>query len=485
MKRFIEGEDRRQATLLPDCLEDYVSDENPVRVIEAFIDELDLKALGFEGVVPEVTGRPSYHPATLLKIYLYGYLNRIPSSRRLERETQRNIELMWLTGRLMPDFKTIADFRRDDGPAIRAVCTQFVTLCRQLHLFTKAIVAIDGSTFKAVNNRDKNFTTAKVEKRMEQVEASIARYLDALERADHEDSDVAEDKTSRLKEKVEGLKRQMQSLKEMQKQVDAAPDNQVSLTDPDARSMATSGKGTGTVGYNVQMAVDAEHHLIVAHEVTNIGHDRSQLASMGKKALEATGHEEITALADRGYYHGDEVLACEGTGVLPCVPKTLTSNNPNRGLFSRHDFVYDAQNDYYTCPAGEILTKGAVRSDRRHGFDKYRNLAACLSCDLKPKCTPDSPSTRDKIKHIKRWEHEGVLDKMQARLDRLPKAMIIRRQTVEHTFGTLKAWMGSTHFLTRTLKNVRTEMSLQVLAYNMKRMINIFGVKPLIAAIAA
>jgi transposase len=485
MKRFIEGEDRRQATLLPDCLEDYVSDENPVRVIEAFIDELDLKALGFEGVVPEVTGRPSYHPATLLKIYLYGYLNRIPSSRRLERETQRNIELMWLTGRLMPDFKTIADFRRDDGPAIRAVCTQFVTLCRQLHLFTKAIVAIDGSKFKAVNNRDKNFTTAKVEKRMEQVEASIARYLDALERADHEDSDVAEDKTSRLKEKVEGLRLQMQSLKEMQKQVDAAPDNQVSLTDPDARSMATSGKGTGTVGYNVQMAVDAEHHLIVAHEVTNIGHDRSQLASMGKKALEATGHEEITALADRGYYHGEEVLACEGTGVLPCVPKTLTSNNPNRGLFSRHDFVYDAQNDYYTCPAGEILTKGAVRSDRRHGFDKYRNLAACLSCDLKPKCTPDSPSTRDKIKHIKRWEHEGVLDKMQARLDRLPKAMIIRRQTVEHTFGTLKAWMGSTHFLTRTLKNVRTEMSLQVLAYNMKRMINIFGVKPLIAAIAA
>ena len=378
MKRFIEGEDRRQATLLPDCLEDYVSDENPVRVIEAFIDELDLKALGFEGVVPEVTGRPSYHPATLLKIYLYGYLNRIPSSRRLERETQRNIELMWLTGRLMPDFKTIADFRRDDGPAIRAVCTQFVTLCRQLHLFTKAIVAIDGSKFKAVNNRDKNFTTAKVEKRMEQVEASIARYLDALERADHEDSDVAEDKTSRLKEKVEGLRRQMQSLKEMQKQVDAAPDNQVSLTDPDARSMATSGKGTGTVGYNVQMAVDAEHHLIVAHEVTNIGHDRSQLASMGKKALEATGHEEITALADRGYYHGDEVLACEGTGVLPCVPKTLTSNNPNRGLFSRHDFVYDAQNDYYTCPAGEILTKGAVRSDRRHGVDKYRNLAAEL-----------------------------------------------------------------------------------------------------------
>ncbi|MGA7325603.1 MAG: IS1182 family transposase [Rhodomicrobium sp.] len=485
MKRFIEGEERLQATLLPEYLEDYVSDENPVRVIEAFIDELDLKALGFERAEPEATGRPGYRPATLLKIYLYGYLNRIPSSRRLERETQRNIELMWLTGRLMPDFKTIAEFRRKNGPAIRAVCTQFVTLCRRLNLFTKAIVAIDGSKFKAVNNRDKNFTRAKAEKRIAQVEASIARYLDALERADREDSDVAEAKTSRLKEKIAGLKRQMHYLNEMQKQVEEAPDSQISLTDPDARSMATSGKGTGTVGYNVQMAVDAEHHLIIAHEVTNIGHDRSQLASMGKKALDATGQAEITALADRGYYNDAEVLACEGTGVLPCVPKTQTSNNPNRGLFSGEDFIYDAKNDHYTCPAGEVLTKAAVGAHRKHDFDRYRNLTTCLSCGLKPQCAPDSPSTRDNIKHIKRWVHEGVLDTMQTRLDRMPKAMTIRRQTVEHTFGTLKAWMGSTHFLTKTLKNVQTEMSLQVLAYNMKRMINMFGVKPLIAAIGA
>jgi hypothetical protein len=282
-----------------------------------------------------------------------------------------------------------------------------------------------------------------------------------------------------LKEKIAGLKRQMQNLKEMGKQVEAAPDKQISLTDPDARSMATSGRGTGMVGYNVQMAVDAKHHLIVAHEVINEGHDRSQLAAMGKKALEATGQEEITALADRGYYNGEEVLALEGTGVLPYVPKTQTSNNPNRGLFSGQDFIYDAQHDRYTCPAGEHLTKGAVRSDRQDNIDIYRNLAACLTCALKPQCTTD------KIRRVKRWQHEGVLDKMQARLDRLPEAMTIRRQTVEHAFGTLKAWMGATHFLTKTLKNVRTEMSLQVLAYNMKRMINMFGVKPLMAAIAA
>jgi len=281
MKRFVEGQDRSQLILLPECLDDYVGEENPVRVVDAFIDELDLAMLGFAGVIPEATGRPSYHPVTLLKIYLYGYLNRIQSSRRLERETRRNLELIWLTGRLMPDFKTIADFRRDNGAAIRAVCSQFVALCRRLNLFTQAVVAIDGSKFKAVNNRDKNFTVAKVGKRMEQVEASIARYLAALDRADREESEVAEAKSVRLKEKIAGLRRQMQSLKEIEQTVQAAPDQQVSLTDPDARSMATSGRGTGVVGYNVQIAVDAEHHLIVAHEVINPGHDRSQLAPMG------------------------------------------------------------------------------------------------------------------------------------------------------------------------------------------------------------
>jgi len=268
---------------------------------------------------------------------------------------------------------------------------------------------------------------------------------------------------------------QMQFLKEMEQQVQAAPDKQVSLTDPDARSMATSGRGTGMVGYNVQTAVDAEHHLIVAHEVTNLGHDRTQLAPMALKAKEATGCEEITSLADRGYFNGEQVLACEGTGVLPCVPKTLWPSE--RGLFTRQDFVFDAQNDCYTCPAGEKLTRGAARSDRKDDIDIYRHLTACFTCPLKPRCTPD------KLKRIKRWKHEGVLDKMQARLDRMPHAMGIRRQTVEHPFGTLKAWMGSTHFLTKTLEKVRTEMSLHVLAYNIKRLIQMFGVGPLIHAI--
>src|ERR1700747_3121288 len=316
MERFIDGEDRLQRTLLPNSLEDYVDPENPVRVIDIFIDELDLAVLGFSGTTPAATGRPAYHPSTMLKIYLYGYLNRGQAGRRPEREAQRNIELMWLTGRLAPDFKTIADFRKDNGAAIRAVCSQFVVLCRALGLFTRAVVAIDGSKFKAVNNRDKNYTVAKVIGRMEQVDASIARYLRALDQADRVESDIAEAKSVRLKEKIDGLRRQMRALKVMEQTVQDAPDQQVSLTDPDARSMATSGKGTATVGYNVQIAVDAEHDLIVAHEVTNQGYNRHQLAPMAVKAQQATGCQQITALADRGYFNGDQVLAFENTGVF-------------------------------------------------------------------------------------------------------------------------------------------------------------------------
>jgi transposase len=477
MHRFIVGEDRTQRTLLPNSLEDYVGEENPVRVVEVFIDELNLAALGFAGMRPAATGRPAYHPSTLLKIYLYGYLNRIQSSRRLEREAQRNIEVMWLVGRLAPDFKTIADFRKDNGAAIRAVCGQFVALCRRLKLFTRAVVAIDGSKFKAVNNRDKNYTVAKVAGRMEQVDASIARYLRALDRADREESDIAEAKSVRLKEKIAGLRQQMQALKVMEQTVQDAPDQQVSLTDPDARSMATSGKGTATVGYNVQIAVDAEHHLIVAHEVINQGYDRHQLAPMASKAQQATGCEQLTALADRGYFTGDQVLSCESTGVAPIVPKTLTSSETKRGFFTRQDFIYDAEHDHYTCPAGAKLTKATRRADHTEDLDFYRHLSACFTCSLRPRCTPT------KLRRSKRWVNEDVLDRMQDRLDRMPEAMGVRRQTVEHPFGTLKAWMGATHFLTRTLDKLRTEMSLHVLAYNLKRMITIFGVAPLMAAI--
>ena len=479
MGRFVEGEDRYQSLLLPESLDDYVDEDNPVRVIEAFIDALDLGRLGFDGMTPAVTGRPAYHPSTMLKIYLYGYLNRIQSSRRLEREAGRNIELMWLTGRLAPDFKTIANFRRDNGSAIGAVCSQFVLLCRRLNLFTAAVVAIDGSKFKAVNNRDKNYTVHKAAKRIEQVDASISRYLAALDRADREESDIPEAKVTRLKDKIAGLHRQMQDLKEMAKRVEAAPDQQVSITDPDSRSMATSGRGTGMVGYNVQTAVDTEHHLIVAHEVTNLGHDRTLLKPMADKAKDAMGGDALSAIADRGYFNGEQILECEGAGIVPLVPKPLTSSGTKRGLFTKQDFIYDAKQDHYICPAGQKLTRGAHRSDRDGNINFYRNLTACFTCTLKSRCT------LEKLRRIRRWDYEAVLDTMQKRLDHMPDAMAIRRRTVEHPFGTLKAWMGATHFLTKTLKKVKTEMSLHILAYNIKRMIQMFGVLPLIKAISA
>jgi transposase len=475
MKRYVEGENRSQSTLFPESLDDYIAEDNPVRVVDVFVDELDLKALGFEGAEPEETGRPAYHPGTLLKIYIYGYLNRIQSSRRLERETQRNVELIWLTGRLSPDFKTIADFRKDNGKAIRRVCREFVVLCRSLNLFSEAIVAIDGSKFKAVNNRDKNFTDHKLKARMQQLEESIARYLADLDRADRDPTLVTEARAEHLKQKVETVKVQMQRLKQIGKQMAAAPDGQVSLTDPDARSMATSGHRTGVVGYNVQTAVDAKTHLIVTHEVTNRGSDRSQLSSIAKQTREAMGVEKLTALADRGYFKGEEILECERAGIDALVSKPQTSNNQAKGQFDKRDFRYIAADDEYQCPAGQRAIWRFTTIEHGMTLHKYWS-SACPRCPIKAQCT-----TGD-YRRIARWEHEAVLEAMQARLYQMPQASRIRRQTVEHAFGTLKAWMGSTHFLTKTLPRVSTEMSLHVLAYNLKRAMQIVGIVALMQA---
>jgi len=428
--------------------------------------------------VPEVTGRPAYHPGLLLKIYVYGYINQIGSSRRLERETQRNVEMMWLTGRLAPDFKTIADFRKDNGPAIRATCRQFIALCRRLDLFTQAVAAIDGSKFKAVNTRDKNFTKAKLKKRMEQVEASIERYMAALETADRQEGEAAQAKSVRLKEKIAALREQMQAFKALEPAVIAAPDQQISLSDPDARSMATSGRGSGIVGYNVQSAVDAKHHLIVAHEVTNVGHDRDQLSIMAGQAKTAMGVAVLDVLADRGYFKGEEVLACEPLGVTPYVPKPLTSGSKAKGRFGKQDFIYIAEDDAYRCPADQRLTRRCTSVENGMDLHVYWTTT-CGDCPLKTQCTSG------KERRIKRWEHEAVIDAMQDRLDRKLDAMRIRRATVEHPFGTLKAWMGATHFKTKTLDKVRTEMSLYVLAYNLKRVIAILGAAPLMQAMRA
>ena len=479
MRRFVEGVDRGQTTLFRECLEDWIGEDNPVRVIDAFVEELDLAELGFDGVDPEATGRPSYHPSVLLKLYIYGYLNRVQSSRRLEYEAGRNVEVMWLTGRLVPDHKTIADFRKDNGSAIREVCARFVVLCRAIGLLTQASVAIDGSKFKAVNNRDKNFTRAKMERRMAQIEESVARYLEQLDTADRQEpSEALLTKTNRLKEKIETLKQQMRRLERLKVEMLATPDQQISLTDPDARSMATSGRGSGVVGYNVQIAVEAKHHLIVMHEVTNDGTDRSQLSHVANETKAVLDVDKLDAVADRGYFDSEEILACENAGITVTLPKPMTSNSKAQGRFGKQDFRYLAEEDVYICPAGEKLAYRYTTEENGLVLRRYWTNA-CQSCAIKQSCTTG------KERRIARWEHEHVLEAVQRRLDEHPEKMRQRRETVEHPFGTIKARMGATHFLMKTLPKVATEMALHVLAYNLIRVMNIVGVRPLMAAMTA
>jgi transposase len=479
MKRFIEGASRSQSTLFPECVEDWVSEDNPVRVVDVFVDELDLGTLGFDGVDPKSTGRPSYHPSVLLKLYIYGYLNRVQSSRRLEREAGRNVEVMWLTGRLVPDHKTIADFRKDNGPAIRKVCSTFVALCRQIGLLAEVSVAIDGSKFKAVNTRDKNYTKAKLKRRMTQIEESVDRYLHQLSSADRQEPSLARTtNTDRLTGKIETLKDEMKRVKALETRVLETSGQQISLSDPDARSMATSGRGSGMVAYNVQSAVDIKHHLIVAHEVTNVGNDRSALADMAKLTKDTLRTDTLDVVADRGYFSSIEVLKCEEAGITVTMPKTLTSSGKLRGRFVKADFVYVAADDVYRCPAGEHLTLRYTTEERGLTLSRYWTNA-CKDCAIRDQCTTGSE------RRITRWKHEHLLEAMQQRLDENPERMRQRRETVEHPFGTIKSWMGYTHFQMKTLKNVGTEMALHVLAYNIKRVINIIGLGPLLAAIKA
>jgi transposase len=477
MKRFIEGEDRSQSTLFPERLDDYIAEDNAVRVIDAFVEKLDLGDLGFERAQPSDTGRPGYHPATMLKIYVYGYLNRIQSSRRLERESHRNVELIWLTGRLMPDFKTISDFRRDNRKAIRRVCLEFVGLCRELDLFSAALVAIDGSKFKAVNSRDKNFTRKSVARRLKKTQANIDRYLAKLDAVDAEEPEIREATAEELKQKIASMEAKMEELKQREAEVGAHPDKQVSLTDPDARSMMKAGGGS-EVGYNVQTAVDEKHHMIAAHEVTNATIDRRQLGHIAKQAKVALGAETLTVVADAGYYEGESIVDCYEAGIRALVPKIDTSASKAHGRYSKADFRYDAEHNEYICPAGERLTyrfDSVERGKRLWVYMRY----GCSSCPLKTKCTTGN------AKRLKRWEKEAILDKAEAELRKHPHAMRQRKQIAEHPYSTIKHWMGSTHFLTRRLPSVKAEMSLHILAYNLKRAINVLGATHIIEKLQA
>lgn len=478
MSGYVEGANREQSALFPERLEDWIDENNPVRVVDVFVDALNLAELDLARTPPGRMGRPKYRPSMLLKLYIYGYLNKVQSSRRLEREAGRNVEVMWLTGRLAPDHKTIADFRKDNGKAISKVCAQFVQLCRQIGLLTKVSVAIDGSKFKAVNHRDNNFTAAKLKTRLAHLEASAARYLADLDRMDRQDrKEVELAKVEHLQDKLERIQQEVKRLEEIRRDLEASPDKQISLIDPDSRSMTSKGAGTGTVGYNVQSVVDTESHLIITHEVTNTGSDRAQLTAMAQAAKDVLEVDKIDVVADRGYFSSKEILASHTAGITATMPKTNTSGNHKKGLYVKADFQYDAAQDVYICPAGQKLIYRFTGKEhdlrtRRYWFNR------CPVCPLHALCTTSNE------RRVSRWEHEHLLDDMQARLDENPEAMRERRSTVEHPFGTIKAWMGATHFQMKKLKNVSTEMALHVLAYNLTRVLNIIGVKDLMRAIA-
>jgi transposase len=475
MSHHVIGKSRSQATFFPEVLDDFVSTENPVRVIDVFVDELDLNELGFKGVVPKDTGRPNYHPAMLLKLYLYGYLNRIQSSRRLEREANRNIELMWLTERLAPDFKTISDFRKNNGEGIKQVCRTFIGLCRQLNMFSDAVVAIDGSKFKASNNKAKNYTPRKLEIEMARVEKHISKYLAQLDKSDDKEKETD---TSPIEEKIAWLKSRLTELKDLKDKVEAHPDKQISTTDLDSRMMK-SGMGV-KVCYNLQSAVDCKHHLIVAHDVTNTT-DKNQLCRMGTQAQEAVGINELTVLADKGYFSSQDIMDAQDAGMTPLVSKFDTSGNDKKGFFKKSLFLYDVEKDLYLCPAEQELTPKGTVTDKGLLYRTYCcSIMICRACSMKSKCSK-SPQPR----RIRRWEHADRIDMMTEILESKPDSMIIRKQTVEHPFGTIKLWMGATHLLTRGFKGVSTEMNLHVLAYNLKRMISIFSVSGLIKEMMA
>jgi transposase len=477
MAGFIEGISRDQTTLFPERLDEWIGEDHLVRVVDLFVDQLNLPGLGFQRHTAARMGRPGYHPAVLLKLFIYGYLNRIPSSRRLECEAGRNVEVMWLTGRLVPDHKTIAEFRRQNGPAIRKTCAKFVELCRRIGVLKGEVVAVDGSKFKAVNNRDRNFTKGKIASRLAHLEAEVGRYIEEADRIDRQETGAARtERAAHLTGRYHRICKEIERLLAMEEKLADALDGQISLTDPDARAMATRAQHSGHVGYNVQSVVDAETHLIVAHEVTNQGHDRDLLTKMAKQAKAALQREDMHILADKGYFSALEILACHNASITATVPRSDTSGARSKGHYVKADFAYDHSADIYRCPAGQALTHRTTTEQQGLQMRRYWTNA-CKTCALKKHCTTGYE------RRVSRWEHEHLVEASNARRRSPAAPMSVRRSTVEHPFGTIKSWTGPCHFLTRRLGGVSTEMALNVLAYNIKRMVALVGIKGLMAAI--
>jgi transposase len=473
----ILGHDRSQLLLLPEAVDDYVAADNPVRFIEAFVDGLDLAALGFIGTVPKATGRPGYAPADLLKLYIYGYLNRVRSSRRLEAETHRNIEVIWLLRHLKPDFKTIADFRRDNRKVFRSVFRQFVLLCKQLDLFGRELLAVDGTRIKAVNNKDRNFTRASLAEFIKLADKKLDDYLQRLDHSDATEQSAGGARVANLAEKIAAIRGRRERCQEMLAELDRTGESQISLTDPDSRAMAAHTHVA--VGYNAQIAVDTKHKLIVEQQVTNQVLDMGLLTETAEPAKEILGVETIDVVADKGYFKIEDIEACEKAGMEPYVPRPQRGPSVRAGFFRKDEFKYDPETDSYTCPAGQRLTPYSSSALRQLKKINYANRKACRDCPLRARCTDNQFRT------VSRLENEAVLDRMQERLAKRPEVLNQRRETVEHPFGSIKQWMNQGAFLMRGLEKVRAEFSLTALAYNIRRVLNLIAFDKLMAAVKA
>jgi len=473
---YIEGIDRRQTILLPEVVDDYISEENQVRFIEAFVEGLDLKRLGFSHAEVKETGRPPYNPQDLLKLYIYGYLIGVRSSRKLEKEAKRNVEAMWLLKKLSPDFKTVADFRRLNRESIRGVCREFTMMCRGMELFGGELIAVDSSKFKAVNSKKRNFNEKKLKRSIRDIEDKIDRYLDELDENDKLEEGTKSPTKEKLKEAIEKLKERKGKYKELLTGLSKSGDTQVSLTDPDSRLMK---KGRDVeVSYSVQMAVDEKNKLIVEHEVTNEGHDSHQLSKMAKMAKETLKVERIKVVADKGYYDSWEIKECEDNGIDVYV-EDKRGKSEWEGIYPQSDFRYDAEKDVYICPAGKEMRCSGRRRERNNRVTKVYSGRGCKRCEQRYGCTKDKRERR-----VYRWEHEDVLDRVRDRMKMNPEKMKTRQWLSEHPFGTIKRAMNQGYMLMRRLENVRGEFSLTVLAYNIKRVMNIVGVKDLVKELA-
>ncbi len=471
----LSGHDRSQTLLLPEAIDDYVGADNPVRFIDAFVDGLDLASAGFARVDAKSIGRPGYAPADLLKLYVYGYLNRIRSSRRLEAETHRNIEVIWLLRHLKPDFKTIADFRSANRAAFRPVFREFVLLCRQLDLFGKELLAVDGTRIKAVNNKDRNFTRSALQDFIRKADERLTEFMRRLDAGDAAEGGTGGGaRVNNLAEKIAAIRGKRDRLQSLLTDLERSGESQVSLTDPDSRAMA--GHTRVGVGYNVQLAVDAKHKLIVEQAVTNQVVDMGLLTQTAAPAREILGVEQIDVVADRGYFKAEDIEACEAAGMTPHVPKPQRGPAVREGFFRKDEFHCDPDRDTFTCPAGQTLTPRHHGKLRALNKTDYSNPAACRGCPLRSRCTTSA-------RRVSRLENEAVLDRMAARLKARPDLLDRRRETVEHPFGSIKQWMNQGAFLTKGLENVRAAFSLTALAYNFRRAINILGVEAMVVAL--